>query len=78
MWYVHIPLINHLRVFGSTYYALHQKYIETNLVQGVVSVLLGCSNASKEYHLYDEVNKKFVVSSDVIFLKSSKAGDVVE
>ena len=35
------------------------------------------SNTSKGY-LYDEVNKKFVVARDVIFLESSKSDNVVE
>jgi len=33
---------------------------------------------SKAYRLYDEVNKKFVVSRDVIFLESSKTDNFVE
>ena len=37
-WYGHIPLVKHLRVFGSTCYALIPKVHKTNLVQGVVSV----------------------------------------
>ncbi len=39
---------------------------------------MGYSNTPKAYHLYDEVNKKFVVSRDVIFLESSKTDNVVE
>ena len=39
---------------------------------------MGYSNTSKAYHLYDEVNKKFVVSRDVIFLELSKTDNVVE
>ena len=35
-------------------------------------IFLGYSNTSKAYHLYNEVNKKFVVSRDVIFLESNK------
>ena len=34
----HIPSVKHLRVFGSTFYALIPKEQEKNLVQGVVSV----------------------------------------
>ena len=39
---------------------------------------MGYSNTSKGYRLYDKVNKKFLVSRDVIFLESSKADNVVE
>jgi hypothetical protein len=38
---------------------------------------LGYSNA-KAYCLYDEVNKKFILSRDVIFLESSKNDKIVE
>jgi len=41
-------------------------------------IFLGYSNTSKAYRLYDEVNKIFVVSRDVIFLESSKNDNVVE
>ena len=41
-------------------------------------IFLGYSNTSKAYHLYDECNKKFVVSRDVIFLESSNTENVVE
>ena len=40
--------------------------------------MLGYSNTSKAYRLYDEANKKFVVSRYVIFLESSKTDNVVE
>ena len=36
------------------------------------------TNTSKGYRLYDEINKKFVVSRDGIFLGYSKTHDVVE
>ena len=41
-------------------------------------IFLGYSNTSKAYCLYDEFNKKFVVSRDVIFLESSKSDNVVK
>jgi hypothetical protein len=39
---------------------------------------LGYSNITKAYHLYDEVNTKFILSKDVIFLESSKNEKIVE
>lgn len=36
------------------------------------------SNTSKAYCLFDEVNKKFILCRDVIFLESSKTGNVVK
>jgi hypothetical protein len=37
MWYGHIPSVRHLRVFGSTCYALIPKDKEASLMQGVRS-----------------------------------------
>ena len=79
MWYGHIPSVKHLRVFGSTCYPLIPK-VHRNKIgsRSHKCIFLGYSNISKAYHLYDEVNKKFVVSRDVIFLESSKTDNVVE
>eukprot|EP00253_Pinus_taeda_P025980 PITA_25980 len=79
MWYGHIPSVKHLRVFGSTYYALIPKVHRNKLgARSHKCIFLGYSNTSKTYHLYDEENQKFVVSRDVIFLESSKTDNVVE
>jgi len=79
MWYGHIPLVRHLRVFVSIYYALIPKEQRNKLgARSHKSIFLGYSNTSKAYRLYDEVNKKFIISRDVIFLESSKAESVVE
>ena len=79
MWHGHIPSIKHFRVFGSTCYYLIPK-VQRNKIgaRNRKCIFLGYSNTSKGYRLYDEVNKNFVVSSDVIFLESSKTDDVVE
>jgi len=79
MWYGHVPSVKHLRVFGSTCYALIPKVHRNKLgARSRKCIFLGYSNTSKAYRLYDEVNKKFVVSRDVIFLESSKTDNVVE
>ena len=79
LWYGHVPLVKHLRVFGSTYYDLIPKVHRKKLgARSRKCIFLGYSNTSKAYCFYDEVNKKFVVSRDVIFLKSSKIDNVVE
>jgi len=79
LWYGHVPLVKHLRVFGSTYYALIPKVHRNKLgARSCKCIFLGYSNISKAYRLFDEVNKKFVVSRDVIFLESSKTDNVVE
>ena len=79
MWYGHISLVKHIRVFGSTCYALIPKVHRNKLgARSHKCIFLGYSNTSKAYRLYDEVNKKFVISRDVIFLESSKSDNVVE
>jgi hypothetical protein len=60
MWYNHIPLVIHLRVFGSTYYALIPKEQRNKLgARSQKCIFLGYSNTTKAYHLYDEVKQKF-------------------
>jgi hypothetical protein len=39
---------------------------------------MGHSNTTKGYFIYDETNNKFILSRDVIFLKSSKKEEIVE
>jgi len=79
MWYGHIHSTKHLKVFSSTCYALIPKEQRNKLgARSHKCIFLGYSNTSKAYRLYDEVNKKFVVSRDVIFLEYSKADNVVE
>jgi hypothetical protein len=73
MWYGHIPSVRHLRVFGSTCYALIRKEKRSKLdARSRKCILLGHSNTTKWYHLYNETNTKFILSKDVIFLESSK------
>ena len=79
MWHGHIPSVKHFRVFGSTYYALIPKVQRNKLgARSQKCIFLGYSNTSKGYRLYNEVNKKFVVARDLIFLESSKTDNVVE
>ena len=73
LWYGHVPSVKHLRIFGSTCYALIPKVHRNKLgARSRKCIFLGYSNTSKAYDLYDEANKKFVLSRDVIFLESSK------
>eukprot|EP00253_Pinus_taeda_P016152 PITA_16152 len=59
MWYGHVPSVKHLRVFGSTYYALIPKLHRNKIgARSCKFIFLGYSNTSKAYHLYDEVNKR--------------------
>eukprot|EP00253_Pinus_taeda_P029221 PITA_29221 len=79
LWYGHVPSVKHLRIFGSTCYALIPKVHRNKLGARIRKcIFLGYSNTSKAYRLYDEENKKFVIFRDVIFLESSKPDNVVE
>jgi hypothetical protein len=73
MWHGHLPVVKHLRVFGSTCYALILEQQRNKLgARSRKCIFLGYSNTSKAYRLYNEENKKFIVSRDVIFLEFDK------
>ena len=79
MWHGHIPSMKNLRVFGSNYYSLIPKEQRNKLgARSCKCFFLGYSNTFKEYCRYDEVNKMFIMSRDVIFLESCKAENVIE
>jgi hypothetical protein len=79
MLYGHISSVRHLRVFGSTCYALIPKEDKSKLdARSQKYIFLGYSNTTKGYHIYDEKNKKFILSRDAIFLESSKNDEIVE
>jgi hypothetical protein len=79
MWYVWIPLVIHLKVFCSTCYVLIPKEQINKLDARIWKcIFLRYSNTTKAYHLYDEVNEKFILPRDVIFLESSKNDKTVE
>jgi transposase InsO family protein len=73
MWHGHLPVVKHLRIFGSTCYALIPEQQRNKLeARSRKCIFLGYSNTSKAYRLYDEANIKFIVSRDVIFLEFDK------
>ena len=75
----HIPSIKRFSVFHPTCYPLIPKVQRNKLsARSQKFIFLGYLNTSKGYRLYDEVNNKFVVSRDVIFLESSKTDNGVE
>jgi hypothetical protein len=79
MWYGHIPLVRHPGAFGSTCCALIPKEQRSNPdASNWKCIFLRYSNTTKGYHLYDETNKKFILSRDVIFLESSKKDETIE
>ena len=79
MWFGHLPSIRHLRVFGSTCYALIPKEQRNKLgARSRRCIFLGYEEYSKAYCLYDDVNKKFFISRDVIFLETNKNDQSIE
>ena len=79
MWFGHIPSDRHLKVFGSTCYAFIPKEKRNKLgARSGRCIFLGYPDTSKAYRLYDEVNKKFLVSRDVIFLETKKSDKSIE
>jgi hypothetical protein len=65
-WYSFKPKVNHLRVFGSTCYALVPKEKRTKLENwSMKCTFIGYSEKKKGYRLLSD--GKFIVSRDVIF-----------
>jgi hypothetical protein len=64
------PSVDHFRVFGCLAHVHVQEVKQSKLDnKSFVCVLLGMSEESKGYRLFDPLNKKIVVSKDVIFEK---------
>jgi transposase InsO family protein len=62
------PTVEHFRVFGCISYAHIPDARRTKLTsKSLLCVLLGVSEESKAYRLYDPTSKRIVVSRDVIF-----------
>lgn len=73
MQYGCIPLVRHLKVFGSTYYALIRKKKRNKLgARSHKGNSLGYSNTTKAYQHYDQINKKSIHSRDVGFIESTE------
>jgi hypothetical protein len=79
LWYNRLPVVQHFRVFDSPCYALIPKQQQDKL--GEISrkcIFLGYSSTSRSYRLYDEENKKFVVSRDIVFLEFAKDASTID
>jgi hypothetical protein len=79
LWYNRLPVVQHFRVFGSPCYALIPKQQRDKLgARSRKCLFLGYSNTSRSYRLYDEENKKFVISRDVVFLEFAKDASTID
>jgi hypothetical protein len=67
------PSVRHFRVFGCVTYThvpdAQRKKLDDKSVK---CIFLGVSEESKAYRLYNPVNKRIIVSRDVIFVESEK------
>nr|XP_009597447.1 uncharacterized protein LOC104093413 [Nicotiana tomentosiformis] len=61
------PSIQHLRVFGSLYYATKVQKVDKFIPRVVPTIFMGYSYSQKGYVLYDLHSKGFFVSRDVVF-----------
>jgi hypothetical protein len=62
------PLVEHLRVFGCIAHAHVPVALRTKLEdRSHCCVLLGVSEESKAYRLYNPISKRIIISQDVIF-----------
>jgi len=72
-WFNRKPNVDHFRVFGCIAYSQIPKENREKLDgKGEKWILIGYSNESKGYHLYNPKTKKMIVSRDVIFDEASK------
>lgn len=73
------PVVQHFRVFDSPCYSLIPKQQHHKLgAQSHKCLFWGYSTTSSAYRLYDEENKKFIISRDVVFLEFDKDASTVD
>ena len=71
--------MRHLKVIGSTYYALIPMEQITKIgARSLNCTFLGYLDTSKSYCLYDEINNNFIISRYVIFLEPLETNNVDE
>ena len=72
VWFGYPPSIQHLRIFGSTCYALIPKDKRNKLQHhSFKCIFLGYSESSKAYRWYYEANKKIIIKCAVAFCETS-------
>jgi hypothetical protein len=78
MWYGHIPLVRHLRVFGSTCYALIPKEKRSKLDARSRSASSWGTQIPPRGIIFMMRQTRNFLSRDVIFLESTKKDKTVE
>ena len=78
-WHGCIPSVRHLRVLVPPIIPWIPKEKRNKLgARSHKCISLGYSNTSKVYHVYDDIDKKFMLSRDVMFLEFCKDDNIVE
>lgn len=68
LWNGKVPAVHYFRVFGCIAYSLIPEQRRTKLDDKALKcVLLGVSEESKAYKLYNPISKKIIISRDVFF-----------
>ena len=71
LWYSKKPTYDHLRVWGCVCYAQIPKEKLKKLDRTAVKYMfIGYKETTSQYRLYDSINKRFIISRDVIFEES--------
>lgn len=71
IWSNEKPSLKHLRVFGCRAFAHIPKQKRTKLdAKSIECIFIGYSNESKAYRLFNPINKKIVISRDVVFIET--------
>jgi hypothetical protein len=67
------PSVDHFRIFGSVAHVHIPDARRTKLEdKSYMCILLGVSEESKGYRLYDPISNKIVISRDVVFEEDKK------
>jgi hypothetical protein len=73
VWHGDQPAVHHLRVFGSI---THVKIVNPNLKKlddwSVKEIFIGNKLGSKTYHCYNPVDRRIIISPDVVFEEAAQ------
>lgn len=74
VWTSKKPTVSHLKVFGSLAIAVDKTQSKKFQSKGKELIMVGYSDTSKAYRLYNPASKRVIVSRDVIFMEHSYVG----
>ena len=71
MWHGYRPSVGHLKIFGSKAIVLDKTVTKKFTAKGIECVMVGYSEVSKAYRLFNPTTHKIVVARDVVFFENS-------